>query len=297
VRVGAIIPNAGPLPGELGVVAMARAAEAAGAESLWVSDHLLMVDADTTDYPYSADGRPTWSADTPYYEALACCSFIAAATSGCTVGTAVLVLPQRSVLEFAKTAATIDRLSGGRLALGVGAGWYAAELQALGYDPATRGRRFDEMLRVLRDAWTGRPEPLDGAELSIPPGIVLEPRPSRPGGPPLLVGGMGRRALRRAATLGDGWMAIGFLDRFDPDGLARGLATVRELRAGAGGGPLANVLKLHCTPELAGGIPDAVREVERIGFDEVIVEAPWAHGVEAAGRTIAAACHAVAART
>src|SRR3954469_15553346 len=180
MRIGSLIPNTGPLPAQLGIVAMASAAEAGGAESLWVSDHLLMVDDSLEGYPYSADGRATWPADIDYYESLTCCSFMAAATTTRQVGTAVLVLPQRNVLELAKVAATIDRLSGGRLVLGLGAGWLRAEMEALGYRFDERGRRADQMLITLRECWTGRPGPADGPHVHVPPGVVLEPRPVRP---------------------------------------------------------------------------------------------------------------------
>src|SRR5262249_57648692 len=98
-RLGAIVPNAGPLPSELGIGEMAAAAESAGATSVWVSDHLLMVDADITGYPYSVDGHPTWPVDIEYYEAFVCCTLMAAATTSCRIGTAALILPQRNVLE------------------------------------------------------------------------------------------------------------------------------------------------------------------------------------------------------
>jgi probable F420-dependent oxidoreductase len=293
VRVGAIIPNAGPLPERLGLARMAAVAEAAGAESLWVSDHLLMVDADTRDYPFSGDGRPTWPADSPYLEALTCCSFIAAATSRCRIGTAVLVLPQRNVLEFAKTAATLDVLSGGRLVLGIGAGWYRDEYEALGYGFDSRGRRLDEMLDVLRACWTGRPPAFAGSEIQVPPGVVLQPVPSQPGGPPLLVGGMSPAALRRAALRADGWVGIAWVDRLDAGSLARRLDTFRRLRADAGADPSQAVLKLHARPDDASAIPAAIAALEPLGFDELIVEPPWALGHDAAAQTIQAARSAV----
>jgi probable F420-dependent oxidoreductase len=290
MRVGAVIPNAGPLPGRLGLVEMAVAAEEAGAESVWVSDHLLMVDADTTDYPFSEDGRPTWPVDTPYLEAMTSCAFIAAATRRCRVGTAVLVLPQRHVLEFAKTAATLDVLSGGRLVLGVGAGWYRDEFEALGFSYERRGRRLGEMLQVLRSCWTGRPEPFEGEEVRVPPGVVLEPTPRQPAGPPLLVGGTSAAALRRAAVHADGWLGIAWVGRLDLDGLAAQLETLRERRSEEGLPPAVATLKLHAAPEVADEIPAALESLRPLRFDEVIVEPPWPHGIDAAQATIRRAC-------
>ena len=289
MRIGARIPNAGPLPAELGIAGMARAAEEAGAQSVWVSDHLLMVDGTLEGYPYAVDGRANWDVDIPYYEALTCCSFMAAATSSCTVGTAVLVLPQRNVLELAKVAATLDRLSGGRLTLGVGAGWYKAEFEALGYSFDERGKRADQMLRTLRECWTGRPSAVDGPYVHVPPGVVLEPPPLQPGGPPLLVGGMTPPALRRAARLGDGWLAIAYIDRLDLDELRQSFDRLRELRDEAGGAPLWSTLLLHSNEAEAAEVPAAVRELEALGFDEIIVDPPWSEGLDAARAFIASA--------
>jgi probable F420-dependent oxidoreductase len=282
MRVGSLIPNTGPLPEALGIGPMASAAEAAGAQSLWVSDHLLMLEDSLDGYPYSADGRATWPADIAYYESLTCCSFMAAATTSCRVGTAVLVLPQRNVLELAKVAATIDRLSGGRLVLGLGAGWYRAEMEALGYRFDERGRRADQMLITLRECWTGRPRPVEGPHVHVPPGVVLEPRPVRPEGPPLLVGGMTERALARAARFGDGWLAITWVDRLDVDALARSLDRLRTLRAEGGGPPPQTTLLLHATDDQAGDVPAAIGAVAGLGFDELIVDPPWSAGIDAA---------------
>lgn len=290
LRVGAIIPNAGDAPGRLGIAEMAVAANAAGADGVWVSDHLLLVDESNTDYPYSADGAATWPVDTPYYEAFACCTAMAAATRRCRIGTAALVLPQRNALEVAKIAATIDRLSGGRLALGVGAGWNRLEFEALGYPYEARGRRFDEMLDVLHDCWTGRPAAFQGRQVAVPSNVVLQPVPVQPGGPPLLVGGMTDVARRRAARRGDGWLAIAFADRWDAADLRRRyddvLAQRRDARPGA---PFETLLKLHSTPELVDRVPELVAESAGIGFGEVIVEPPWLEGMEAAAAVIHAA--------
>ena len=292
MRIGAVIPNAGPLPERLGLAEMAVAAEEAGVDSVWVSDHLLMVDADTSDYPFSTDGRPTWPVDTPYLEAMTSCAFIAAATRACRVGTAVLVLPQRHVLEFAKVAATLDVLSGGRLVLGVGAGWYRDEFEALGYAFERRGRRMGEMLQVLRSCWTGRPEPFEGEEIRILPGIVLEPKPRQPGGPPLLVGGTSPAALRRAAVHADGWLGIAWVGRLDLDQLAAQLDAVRSRRSEEGLEPAVATLKLHAAPDVADDIPAALESLAPLGLDEVIVEPPWTHGIDAAQATIRQACAA-----
>jgi probable F420-dependent oxidoreductase len=287
MRIGAIVPTTGELPRSLGLSAMAQTAEAAGAESLCVADHLLMVAHESSDYPYSADGRPTWDKREDYYEAFVCCSFMAAATRSCRIGTAVLILPQRGVLEVAKVAASIDQLSGGRLFLGVGVGWYQDEMEALGFDYQRRGARFDEMLQVLRECWSGTPSQFAGQHVDVPSGVVLHPPPAQAGGPPLLVGGMSDPALRHAARYGDGWLALAFVYKLELDVLRERLATLDALREG-GGPPLAKVLKLHARAEDADELPDAVVALGELGFDEIMVEPPWERGLDAAGETIAA---------
>jgi alkanesulfonate monooxygenase SsuD/methylene tetrahydromethanopterin reductase-like flavin-dependent oxidoreductase (luciferase family) len=125
----------------------------------------------------------------------------------------------------------------------------------------------------------------------VPPGVVLEPRPVRTGGPPLLVGGMTERALGRAARLGDGWLAISWVDRLDPDALARSLARVHDLRAAAGGAQMRNTLLLHATDDQAAEVPAAIAAIAGLDFDRVIVDPPWSAGLEAAADFIRSARH------
>lgn len=296
MRLSAVIPNAGSMPTTVGLGEMGRTAEEAGAEGLWVSDHLLMVHGKTTSYPFSADGRPTWPLDTDYFEALTCCTHLAAVTQTCRIGTAVLVLPQRHTLEFAKVTATIDRLSDGRLDLGVGAGWNVDEMAALGHDPATRGARFDRMLHDLRDCWTGRPRPSDAERLDpVPPDVLLFPTPVQQPGPPLIVGGTSDRALQRAATLGDGWMGIAFMNSLDVGALRGQLDRLRALRSSNDGArTFRDVLKLHAAVGEHDRVPDALAELRDLPLDEIIVDPPWAEGL-AAGREFVAACRGAVA--
>ena len=284
MRLGVFVSNEGDHATRLGLAEMAASAEEAGADGLWVSDHVALFDQPTSEYPFSADGRPNWELTADYFEALACCATIAAATQRCRVGTAILVLPQRNVLEVAKTAATIDAISGGRMVLGLGAGWYSAEMEALGHSFARRGRRFDEMLDVLRDCWTGRPAAYEGEEISIPEHLVMRPRPVQRPGIPLLVGGMSAPARRRAATRGDGWLALATDDEWDAERLAHELDEVRSLREADG--PFEFVLQLNADPTDGARIAELVAEAAAIGFGEAIVEPPWSLGIDAAAGVV-----------
>ena len=157
LRIGAKVPNSGPLPAALGIGAMAAELERAGFDSLWVSDHVVMPAAISSAYPFAADGKVTWPTDAPYIDAMIALTAIAAATQRARIGTAVLVLPLRQPVVLAKQAASVDVLSGGRLDLGVGAGWLAEEFAALNVPFAGRGERLDEWIKVLRAVWTGSP--------------------------------------------------------------------------------------------------------------------------------------------
>ena len=290
MRIGAIIPNAGPLPGELGVAQMAQAAEGAGAAGLWVSDHLVLTRASLADYPYSKDGDMTWDAGGDYFEALSMCAYIAAVTDTCEVGTAILILPQRNVLQTAKEASTIDVLSQGRLVLGVGAGWNRLEMESLGHSFDSRGKRMDEMIGVLRECWTGQPRGFEGEHVRIPDDLLLFPRPIRPDGPPILVGGMTAAAVNRAARLGDGWLALAFVDHWDGEGLARAAELMRSQTDESGRGVAPRwVLKVHCPPDMVDRLPLHIEEAAGLGFGDVILEAPFMHGIDAAGAVISQA--------
>jgi probable F420-dependent oxidoreductase len=282
MKIGVQIPNNSDKPRQIGLTKMGRLAEDAGADSLWVNDHLLMVEGGRSPYPFTPDGAIPWPMDMPWYECLTAASFLAASTSRCRIGTSVLILPQRNVLELAKTSATLDALSGGRFVLGIGGGWFAEELEALGHRFETRGRRTDEMIEVLRRCWTGRPQPFEGEEIAVPEGLVFEPRPSQPGGPPILVGGMSRAALRRAALRGDGWLAFQ-REELDTSQLGDLLETLENLRGEAGRleEPFSNVMRLHTSPGMASLLPEVAVRIQELGFDELIINPPWEDLAEA----------------
>lgn len=280
-KLGVEIPNEGDLPLELGVVVMAQAAESAGADSLWVNDHIVMVDVPGSIYPYTPDGRIPWPMDRKFFDALTTLSFVAAVTHRCTVGTAVLILPQRPVLHLAKAAASIDALSNGRLVLGVGVGWFREEMEALGFDFASRGKRADEMLEVLRNCWTGHPRPFVGQTLTIGEGIVMEPRP--PGGPPVLIGGMSPAAYRRAGRYGDGWMGVANSANFEAElpSIQDAVSTLNNIRqASTRDQQFRLVMKLNTPSETWASLPTILKALRELGFDEVTVQ-PFSDSVAA----------------
>nr|MBA2331207.1 TIGR03619 family F420-dependent LLM class oxidoreductase [Actinomycetota bacterium] len=202
MRIGALVPNSGRLPIEHGLPALARAAEAAGYESLWVSDHIVLPERIESHYPFAADGKATWATDTPYVDALIALALIAGATERATIGTAVLVLPLRHPVIFAKQAASIDVASNGRLKLGVGAGWLQEEFEALGVPFEGRGGKLVEWMQIARDCWTGSPPARSSERYTLPAGVLSLPRPAHE--IPFLIGGHSPTALRRAGRIGNG---------------------------------------------------------------------------------------------
>jgi len=207
MRIGIAMHNFGGLMRREAMLAIAARAEELGYASLWTSDHLLVPSSYDRDF-------------TDVFESLVTLAYLAGRTERIELGTSVLVLSQRDPVLVAKQAATIDALSGGRLRLGVGTGWIAEESELSGFPFAGRGRRMDEFIRALRELWTADDAAHAGETLRFPD-VRPSPRPVRPGGIPLLVGGNSSAALRRAATLGDGWHALGLTPPAFRDAVAR----------------------------------------------------------------------------
>ena len=193
-------PSVAYREGADGVVRMARAIEQIGYDHIDMFDHVVM--------GFPIDGRPPgpYNPSMPILEALMTLSHIAAVTARVTLGTEVLVLPQRQPTLVAKQVSTIDTLSGGRVRLGVGVGWQESEYEALGEDFHTRGARMDEAIRILRAYWTEPRVDFDGKHYQIT-AMAMEPKPPQGRGIPIWVGGNSEAAYRRVGRLGDGWLA------------------------------------------------------------------------------------------
>jgi probable F420-dependent oxidoreductase len=277
MRIGACLITTGTAPEEPGLKEMAQRIERAGASSLWVNDHLAFLDEIASEYPYSRDGLPTWEPALPHYESLSSLSYAGAVTDRVRLGTAVLILPQRNVIQLAKTAASIDRLTGGRLVLGVGIGWQREEMEVLGYPFDSRVQRAEEMIVGLRSLWTGRTDRLEGEEVDLPAGVISEPRPLRETGVPIYIGGMVSKAIDRAARLGDGWVAVSGMDQLDVPSLAKKVTEVHRLRReyGRDAREFQTVLRLDVPELTADGACDLIWKLLVTGFDELALELNW----------------------
>jgi probable F420-dependent oxidoreductase len=253
VRFGVHVPQWGADATRDGVLSVARCAEDAGLDSVWVADHVVHPHESVSTYPYRPDGVP-FGPEEGFLEAFTLLSVIAGATSRVQLGTSVLVMPMREPLLTAKTVATLDVLSGGRTILAMGAGWWEEEFDALGVPFRRRGKRFDEQLHIMRALWSRGELSHDGDAFSFG-ALTCRPLPVQPGGPPILIGGMGPAAWRRTARLGDGWHAVGA----NSEALERGRAEIHRLAVEAGRDPSAIAISTS-----TGLVPDAERLIARM---------------------------------
>jgi len=256
------------------VVELAEAIEEIGFDDLAMFDHVVMGHATAT------RRAPMYPPQMPILEAFITLGYVAAVTSRVTLSTEVLVLPQRQATLVAKQVSTLDTLSGGRMRLGVGVGWQAAEYEALGEDFSTRGRRMDETIAYLRHCWGDERIQQRGARF-LADEIAMEPKPPQGGALPIWVGGLGAVALKRTGELGDGWMGMA---AGSDDDMRGAIATIRRHAADAGRDPSAVGMQamLAPPPNDAGGktfYQDQSRVVARaeqlagIGFEWIALNA------------------------
>ena len=188
--------------------AFAQHLEACGFESLVAVEHTVLMSRYTSVYPYDESGRVELPADCPVPDPLDLLAFLAGQTRRLGLATGVLVLPNHHPVVLAKRIATVDALSGGRLRLCVGMGWMKEEIEACGTDFASRGRRADEQLEVMRALWEAGPE---GAgfrgEFFEFDHATCYPKPAAR--VPIHIGGHSKAAARRAGRLGDGFQPLG----------------------------------------------------------------------------------------
>ena len=226
---GVALPNLGGMARPEDLVGLAQRVEELGFDSVWVSDHVVLPVKVESRYPYSSSGEFGIGSDEDILEPFTTLTFIAAMTKKVRLGISVLVLPYRHPVLNTKHLATLDVLSGGRTIVGVGAGWMKEEFDALDADCENRGRVTDEHIKVFKALCT-EDEPAFEGEFYRLKGIKLFPKPVQKPHPPVWVGGTSRRAMRRAAILGDGWHVV----RMRPQELARGSQDLLQIRSDHG---------------------------------------------------------------
>lgn len=231
-------PSVSYREGPAAVRRLAQAIEEIGYDHIDIFDHVVM------GYPTAERPAGPYAAGMPILEALVALSYMAAVTSRVTLGTEVLVLPQREPTLVAKQVSTLDTLSGGRMRLGIGVGWQAAEYAALGEDFHTRGRRMDEAIQLLRTYW-GEPQVTFTGTYYRADAMGMEPKPPQGARLPLWIGGHSEAAYRRVGRLGDGWLAGGLTDA---EAARRAIDTIQQHAAAAGRDPAAIGLQAMVAP-------------------------------------------------
>jgi probable F420-dependent oxidoreductase len=294
MQIGFNAPSGGPLAGPEALTRLARGAEALGFHYATVSDHVVIPREIGAKYPYTDSGEFPASSRGERHEQLTQAMFLAARTERLRIVTSVMVVPHRPAVLTAKILSTIDVLSGGRLTVGIGAGWLREEFEALqAPDFDARGKVTDEYILAARELWT-KEEPRFAGEYVRFGNIGFAPKPVQ--APlPVWVGGESGPALRRAARLGDGWYPIGTNPSHPLDSLARYRAAVEKLRGltrAAGRDPAGMALAYRVQkfgPEVSAeagdggrrlfsGQPDAIaadlRDLEAMGVGAVDLSFP-----------------------
>jgi len=237
MEIGFNLPISGPMATAETMTNIAQLGEALGFSYLTLTDHIALPDTEIPGYPYSTSGAFYTPDPGNRVEQLTTAAWVAARTSKVRIVLAVMVVPHRPAVLAAKQLATIDVLSGGRLTVGIGAGWLKPELEAVGTTPfAERGAVTDEFMDAMRAIWT-QDRPVYHGKYTHIEGLLTDPKPVQKPHPPIWVGGESGPSMRRAARIGDAWYPIGTNNAHLLDTLPRlkaGIAKMRQMTDAAG---------------------------------------------------------------
>ena len=265
MEIGFNLPISGPLSSPDSLIRIAQQGEALGYDYLTLTDHVVLPNLRVPGYPYSESGEFFGERPERRHEQLTAAAFIAAKTTRIRLVLAVMVIPHRPAVLAAKMLSTIDVLSGGRLIVGIGAGWLQAEFDAVVGPPfAARGRVTDEYLSAFHSLWTEEAPHFEGNWVKYD-GISFEPKPVQKPRPPIWVGGESGPSLRRAARFGDAWYPIGSNSKHLLDTLPRyraGIARLRRLTTEAGREP-ASVALTYRVKRYGESVPAKASDGER----------------------------------
>jgi len=238
---------------------VARAAEAAGFESLWAGEHVVLPDPQAPPSPMG----PT----EPILDPAIALTFAAANTTRVRLGTGIIILPQRNPLVLAKELASLDVLSAGRLIVGIGVGYLEPEFRALGAPFADRGAVTDEYLGAMRAIW-GQAKPAYQGRFVSFANVQAHPQPVQQPHPPFVIGGRSAPAFRRAVSQGHGWYGFGL----DLDGTRRALEGLRAAAAEIARPAGLGQLEISITPGRGVGVDLAtVEKYAALGVHRLIL--------------------------
>jgi len=252
--------NFGPCADPHTAVRVARAAEAAGLDSLWTGEHVVLPDPQAPPSPVPPE--------TPFLDPAVALAYVAAVTSTIRLGTGIIILPQRNPLVLAKELASVDVVSNGRLLFGLGIGYLKAEFDALGIPFTHKGPRTIDYLQAILAMWTHAHPAFEGRFVRFG-GVQAFPRPVQQPHPPIVIGGNSPEALRRAVRHGNGWYGFALT-------VEQTAACVDGLRqAAAQHGRPASLGDLEISVTPVGSLDhDTVRRFADLGVQRLIVYRP-----------------------
>jgi probable F420-dependent oxidoreductase len=265
LRIGFEVRTPGLVSDPAALLQVLTEGERMGFDYTTLSDHIVSPVSIETTYPYNAAGKLSPVAAGGRHELLTAIAFFAAKTSRLRFVTAVMVVPYRPPILTAKILSTIDSLSGGRLTVGVGTGWMKDEFDAIAApDFRARGDVTDDYIEVMKTLWTDEEPKYEGDHARVS-GITFAPKPAQTPHPPLWVGGLSNRAMRRAARLGDAWYPVPTDQARPLDSLPRmreGIARMRAMTAEAGRDPESVTVAVR-GHEFGEGLPPTASDGER----------------------------------
>jgi probable F420-dependent oxidoreductase len=256
-------------------VELTRVAEAAGFDQVSLSDHVFYPDKLGSSYPYTDSGRPIFPPDTQWPDVWVMTGAMASVTERITFSTHVYVLPARNPFIVAKAVGTAAHLSGGRVLLGVGAGWMREEFVQLEQPFERRGARMEEQIEVLRTLWRGGMVEHHGEFYDFDR-LEMAPAPAQP--VPILIGGHSETALRRAARVGDGWMGV----YYGVDELIPIVERLQGYRAEYGTAERPFEIQASVVDRLPS--PEVCAQLEQVGVTTLITSAWMMEGLQFASR-------------
>ena len=254
MRYGFYLPTRGPTARAGALTAMVEMGERLGFHSVMIADHVVIPAQVESAYPYTVSGA--FVGEDEALEQLALMSYVAAKTERLRLVTSVMILPHRNPIVTAKTLATIDVLSGGRVTVGVGVGWMREEFEVLDApDFDQRGPISDEFLQIFKKLWTESLPSHNGKYYQFAP-IHFAPKPLQKPHPPIWIGGHSKPAMRRVALHGDGWHPVGSTaaSPLPPTEVAQKLGEIHQLAEAAGRDP-ASIEVAYKAPIYDGGRP------------------------------------------
>ena len=245
------------------IAAAAAMVEKLGYDSFWVPEHVLFFPDYESKYPYSEDGRIQGDPRS-LLDPLTALTYVAANTSKIRLGTGICLVPQRNPVYTAKQVADLDYLSGGRVDFGIGIGWLKGEFNALGVPWTDRAGRTEECIGVMKTLWCDELSSFQGKYFSFE-AAYQNPKPVQRPHPPLIFGGESRAALKRVATLGQGW----FTFNVTPESLAHGIDILQPLLEEQG--RTISDISISVTPDRKHINQESLKRFEELGAEQIIL--------------------------